>query len=181
MRSFLLTWCALALLSFTGCSTAPTKHFISPSTVPITEHVEKVRAKIDSAKGHAEKAKAAVAAAEAWARGQKSEVGELKLALDTSGSEIDALTADLLGARNETLTLDTRVKVLTSEIEVVTKGANDAIDRNNKLISQNATLTESVKRWRGIALKSIGILIAVTVGALVWIFRKPLMLALVGL
>lgn len=174
LRSFALALCSTLVIS---CASAPRMaHFAAPSSVGVRESAKAIQVKIDSAQTHAAKAKAAIQTAIKDA----PKIPELRAALDLANGEIDSLSAELLVAKSDAEVLQTRVDTLDKGIQAMTKTANDAIDQNNKLISENSVLKAAVSKWRGLAIKLIVAISLVVIGALAWIFRKPILMALGG-
>lgn len=175
MKKLPLLILAVSSLFLGACaSTRPMAHFAAPSTAPVQHSAEVVQAKVASAQGHAAKAKAAVQDAEKAA--PKDSPATLTLALKLANDEIDSLSQDLISAQTETAVLQSEVHQLDTQITDMTKTANAAIDQNNKLINENAALKASVSKWRALALKLIAGITIVVLGALLWIFRKPIMM-----
>jgi septal ring factor EnvC (AmiA/AmiB activator) len=141
------------LALFTACAGPRISHvkYSAPSAMP-------VRRAVANAQDHAKKAKQDVEDA------KKAEGDGLQLALSDADHEIDQLTAELLTAQSALTDLESKTEILADNL-------NHAIDEKNAaLLERDAANvkihTASRKLWHTRFL---------LLGALVWIFRTPLL------
>lgn len=175
----LMTLCLASCAHRERVRTVPA--FTPPSSATVKQSVTHVREAVAKATEHATKASSAVAASRVTVAHLETAipaaspfVAELRLQLDGAATELDALSAQLLEAKNGTLQAQTRLVVMDSKIAEQTEVLNSYAERNNKLTVENAKLADERDRWKRITFRwrlwALGALLA----AGLWIFKGPI-------